>query len=152
MKKNPPNQYENYKIKIPIKHTEKKFYKHKSSTGNISFKVQTSFWQKNDNIPITRVNYQFSNQNKIFNNSDDNLYLGINKFTSSINKEFLHRENNETQPFKPNESYEEPINKTNLNLKPHTVIYQTIDENQNKFIRKNYKNNVGENNFPSNYA
>ena len=152
MKKNPPNQYENYKIKIPIKHTEKKFYKHKSSTGNISFKVQTSFWQKNDNIPITRVNYQFSNQNKIFNNSDDNLYLGINKFTTSINKEFLHRENNETQPFKPNESYEEPINKTNLNLKPHTVIYQTIDENQNKFIRKNYKNNVGENNFPSNYA
>ena len=152
MKKNNQKQFENYKINVQIKHLEKKFIKHNSATGNISFEVQTSFWQKGENYPFSKVNYQFSKQNRLFENSDDNLYLDSNKFNTSLNKE-LHREFYETQSYRPEQIYEDPINKkNNINLKPYATISQTIDENQSKVIRKNNKNNVEEKKYPSNYS
>ena len=155
MKGNSKNRIlEKYKINPPNKFSESKLLNYNSISGNISLEVKAaSFFQKIQTKPIPSVYYQPTKTNKNSKNLTENFNFRPTKYFTSLNKEYFKRDSYMDQPNKQNESitYEDAINRTNINIRPFALNSQSIDDSQSR-ISKNTKNNVEEKKYPSNYS
>ena len=155
MKDNSKNKiYEKYKIYPPIKYSESKLLNYNSISDNMSVEVKAaSFFQKIQTKPIPSVYYQPTKTNKNSKSLAENFHLRPNKYFTSLNKEYFKREEYMVQSNKQDESvsYEDTINRTNINLRPFALNSQSIDDSQSR-ISKNKKNNIEEKKYPSNYS
>ena len=154
MKSNSKNRlFEKYKIHPPNKDSESRLLNYNSISGNISLEVKAaSFFQKIQTKPIPSVYYQPTKINKNSKNLTDNN-LRPTKYYTSLNKEYFKKDYHMIQPNKQDESitYEDIINRTNINLRPFALNSQSIDDSQSR-ISKNNKNNVEDKKYPSNYS
>ena len=154
MKSNPKNRiFEKYKIHPPNKFSESKLLNYNSISGNISLEVKAaSFFQKIQTKPIPSVYYQPTKTNNSKNLSN-NFHLRPTKYYTSLNKEYFKRDYYVIQPNKQDESisYEDTINRTNINLRPFVLNSQSIDDSQSR-TSKNKKFNIEEKKYPNNYS
>ena len=155
MKDNSKNKiFEKYKIHPPAKYSESKLLDYNTISGNMTIEVKAaSFFQKIQTKPIPSVYYQPTKTNNNSKNLTENFNLRPAKYYTSLNKEYFKKEYYMIQPNKHDDSisYEDIINRTNINLRPFALNSQSIDDSQNR-ISKNNKNNVEERKYPSNYS
>ena len=155
MKGNSKNRIlEKYKINPPNKFSESRLLNYNSISGNISLEAKAaSFFQKIQTKPIPSVYYQPTKANKNSKNLTENFNIRTTKYYTSLNKEYFKRDYYMIQQNKQNESitYEDTINRTNINIRPFALNSQSIDDSQSR-ISKNNKNNGEEKKYPSNYS
>ena len=155
MKGNSKNRIlEKYKINPPNKFSESRLLNYNSISGNISLEAKAaSFFQKIQTKPIPSVYYQPTKANKNSKNLTENFNIRPTKYYTSLNKEYFKRDYYMIQQNKQNESitYEDTINRTNINIRPFALNSQSIDDSQSR-ISKNNKNNGEEKKYPSNYS
>ena len=144
---------EKYKLHPPVKYSESRLLSYNSISGNMSLEVKAaSFFQKIQTKPIPSVYYQPTKTNKNSKNSEENFNLRSTKYYTSLNKEYFKKDYL-IDPNKQNESvsYEDIINRTNINLRPFALNSQSIDDSQSR-ISKIKQNNIEEKKYPSNYS
>ena len=145
---------EKYKLNPQNRNSENIFLSHNIVSGNLSFEEKDKVLPKKAHNLFHSINTQSSFQSKISLNNNVNSHFGQNKFYSSLNKEYFEKEYNVMQPYKQEESvsYEDFVSKVNINLVPFDIYSQTHDDKQKNINRKNYKDNLEENKYPSNYS
>ena len=152
MKNKIPNApFEKYQIDPHIGHIEHKFVSRKSAKGNISFEIQKSFFKNNEPNPYPTLLPESVKVNKIGKNMNLNNHLSEGKFYPSYNRDYFYSAYYDIQSYNPKEKQ---IYQKNI-MKPFGLVSQSIDNKDNRIIKKNNKYNkynIEEKIYPSNYS
>lgn len=152
MKNKIPNApFEKYQIDPHIGHIEHKFVSRKSAKGNISFEIQKSCFKNNEPNPYPTLLPESVKVNKIGKNMNLNNHLSEGKFYPSYNRDYFYSAYYDIQSYNPKEKQ---IYQKNI-MKPFGLVSQSIDNKDNRIIKKNNKYNkynIEEKIYPSNYS
>ena len=144
----PNAPFEKYQVDPPIGHIEHKFVSRKSAKGNISFEIQKSFFKNNEPNPYPTLLPESVKVNKIGKNMNLNYQLSQGKFYPSYNRDYFYSAYYDMQSYQPNEKQ---IYQKN-DMRPLGLVSQSIDNKENRIIKKINKYNIEEKRYPSNYS